>query len=197
MDVTLESRLEDYYQNISLCNESLSSHYIEFNYSDDDKILTYRCAYGFYENEQQKLSYIDAIENKMKYIFTISNIKIITCYDEFFNLRNSVYNYGEIICVLVFLIQIILSINFCYKGAKPLKKKIEKLFESAHYPIKIRLETSSDNKNYIITNNEGYSEERFLNKNNNENPINNVNIINSEDQIKKENIIKQQKRISK
>ena len=194
-DVTLESRLEYYYQNITLCNESLSSHYISFNYSTkdtEDKILTYRCAYGFYENEEQKLSYIDAIENKMKNIFSVSNIKIIKCYDELFNLRNSVKNYGGAIVFLVFLIQIFLSINFCYKGVKPLRKKIEKLFASAH--IKIRLETSIDNnKNYINTNNEGYSEDRFINKNSNENTFNNVKMINSEDQIKKDNITKQQK----
>ena len=192
-DVTLDSRLEDYYQNITLCNESLSSHYIEFNYSSNDKILTYRCAYGFYENEEQQLSYIDAIDNKMKFLFSTSNLKIITCYDEFFNLRNSANNYGGAICVLVLLIQIILYINFCCKGTKPLEEKLEELFSSAHDPIKLKMEASQDKNNNIpATNNEGHTEDR-LQSNNNENTVNDVKIINSEDQIKKENIEKKKK----
>ena len=77
-DIEMDSRLKYYYQNITLCHEFLCSHYIEFNYSAEDKILAYRCAYGFYENEEQKSSYIEDIDNKMKFLFSTSNIKIMT-----------------------------------------------------------------------------------------------------------------------
>ena len=65
----MDSRFEDYYQNITLCNESLNSHYIGFNYSDEDKTLKYRCSYGFYRNEEEKESYLDNIDKQMKFLF--------------------------------------------------------------------------------------------------------------------------------
>ena len=117
-DVTLDSRLEDYYQNITLCNESLSAHYMEYNYSTDDKMLTFRCAYGFYESIEEKESYIDNIDSKMKFLFSTSNIKVITCFEQLFNVRELIHNYGGIICIIVIIIQIILYIVFCCKGAK-------------------------------------------------------------------------------
>ena len=129
----------------------------------------------------------------MKFLFSTSNLKIITCYDEFFNLRNSAHNYGGAICVLVLLIQIILYINFCCTGTKPLEEKLEEFFSSAHDPIKLKMEASQDKNNYIpATKYEGYTEDR-LQSNNNENTVNDVKIINSEDQIKKENIEKKKK----
>ena len=174
-DVTLDSRLEDYYQNIMLCNEKLSSHYIGFNYSISDKILTYRCAYGFYQNELEKESYIDNINNQMNFLLKSSNFKVITCYRQLLDLKNVIYNYGGIICVLVFFIQIILYINFCCKGTKPLEEKIELLFASAHEPIKNEPEPMPTNN--ITTNNEGNTEER-LPRHSNDATINNVGIIN-------------------
>ena len=124
-DVTLESRLEDYYQNISLCDENSSSHYMEFNYSETEKTLTYRCAYGFYENEEERLSYVDNIDSKMKMVFQSSNIKVITCFSELLDIRNFLTNYGAIICILTFIIQIILYIQFCCQGTKPLENQIK------------------------------------------------------------------------
>ena len=129
-DVTLESRLEDYYQNITLCDESASSHYIEFNYSKTDKTIIYRCAYGFYENEEEKQSYIENIDSKINVVFTSSNIKVITCFSELFNVRNMVTNYGFLICFVTLIIQIILYINFCCKGTKPLEEQIKEMAES-------------------------------------------------------------------
>ena len=188
-DVTLDSRLEDYYQNITLCNESLNSHYIGFNYSDEDKTLKYRCSYGFYRNEEEKESYLDNIDKQMKFLFSTSNIKIITCYEQLFNIKNLVYNYGGIIVILVILIQIIFYIIFCCKGTKSLEEKVKQLFESAQEkPIKF--ESSHDNNiNAITTNNEGYTENRLYSQNNrnNEIRINDVEIINKDINIRNAN----------
>ena len=152
-DVTLESRLEDYYQNITLCNESMNSHYLGFNYSETNKTITYRCAYGFYENEDEKLSYIDNIDSKMKMVFSNSNLKIITCFSELLNLKNIVKNFGGILCLLVFIIQVILYIHYCCQGTKPLQKKIDELFESEKFDLKI--EQTQDNNNL------GNTDDRF------------------------------------
>ena len=130
-DVTLDSRFEDYYQNIILCDENLGAHYIGFNYSTSDKILSYRCAYGFYKNVEEKESYIDKIDSKMKYLFSTSNIKVITCYKQILDIKNFLYNYGGIICVFTFFLQVILYIDYCCRGNNPLQKKLNILFDSA------------------------------------------------------------------
>ena len=176
-DVTLDSRLEDYYQKIILCNETLRSHYMGFNYSITDKKFTYRCAYGFYENEEEKDSYIkniNEIDDKMKTIFSTSNLKVITCFKELLNIKNIKNNYGGILCVIVFIIQIILYIDYCCRGAKPLEKKIKDMFDEADKNDKNETEKNKiveDNNNINI--NQVNTEDR-LKKNNN---INNNNIL--------------------
>ena len=130
-DVTLEQRLEEYYQNITLCNESLGSHYMEFNYSNTDKKFVYRCAYGFYKSEEEKQSYIDDIDSKMKFLLKTSNIKVITCFAQLLNVKNFIKNYGGLICLFVIFVQLILYIDYCVKGIKPLQDKVDKLFASA------------------------------------------------------------------
>ena len=50
---------------------------MEFNYSKENQMFNYRCAYGFYENEQQKETHLDNIDKKVKNIFSSSNIKFI------------------------------------------------------------------------------------------------------------------------
>lgn len=188
-DVTLDSRLEDYYQNITLCNESLNSHYIGFNYSNENKILSYRCSYGFYQNIEEKESYIDNIDKQMKFLFSTSNLKVITCYDQLLNLKNIIYNYGGFICILVIFIQIIFYITFCCQGTKPIEEKLKKLFESAN-EMAIKFESSPDNNNMVTNNNEGNTENRLYSQNNHNNDIriNDVEIINRDINIQNNNL---------
>ena len=173
-DVTLDSRLEDYYQNITLCNESLSAHYMEYNYSTNDKILTFRCAYGFYESLEEKESYIDNIDSKMKFLFSTSNIKVITCFEQLFNIKELIHNYGGQICIIVIIAQIILYITFCCKGTKSLADKMDKVFDTAK-DFKPEPETQINDINNT-NNNEVNTENRLQNDNNNNNiPINKLN----------------------
>ena len=177
-DVTLETRYSDYYQNIILCDENKNAHYIGFNYSTEDKMLSYRCAFGFYGNIKEKKSYIENIDSKMNMVFSNSNFKVITCYKEILNLRILIYNYGGIICILVFFIQIILYIEYCCKGIKPLQEKIDNMFNKT--PVRNNTDPNKDNHN-------GLSERYDIKQNNeinNENPIKNDNNLN-EIQIKK------------
>ena len=173
-DVTLDSRLEDYYQNITLCNESLSAHYMEYNYSTDDKMLTFRCAYGFYESIEEKESYIDNIDSKMKFLFSTSNIKVITCFEQLFNVRELIHNYGGIICIIVIIIQIILYIVFCCKGAKSLVEKTDKVLKSEN-ELKEEEDKKDANKddNVVDSGNDAKTEDRLQNGNN-ETPLNNL-----------------------
>ena len=130
-DVTLESRVEDYYQNIELCNEKQGSHYMGYNISSNLETLSYRCAIGFYKNEQEKESYIENIDAKIKFLFSSSNIKVITCYEHLFNIKDFFHNYGGIICFFVLVAQAILNIDFCCKGILPLEKKVKELLKTA------------------------------------------------------------------
>ena len=127
-DVTLESRVEDYYQNITFCDEKENSHYLGYNYSEDNDIITYRCAFGFYKSVNEKSSYLDLIDSEIKTYVSVSNLKVITCYKKFLNLKDLIKNYGGSICILVLIIQFICFLLFCFRGIKSIKKQLEDLF---------------------------------------------------------------------
>ena len=73
-DVPLESRVEDYYQNITFCDDRKNSHYITCNYSSIKATFTFRCAFGYYKNEGDKSSYLDTIDSE--YI-TLGSVAIV------------------------------------------------------------------------------------------------------------------------
>ena len=129
-DVTLETRLSDYYQNITFCNNKENAHYKNFNYFPNNKTLLYCCIYGFFRSEKDKRNYIDEIDSKMNVIFTNSNFKVITCYKELLNYKNIVKNYGGIICLFVLLMQLIFFFSFCSSGTAPLENKIKDLISN-------------------------------------------------------------------
>ena len=127
-DVTLETRNNDYYQNVTLCDINLGAVYINFEYNNFSSIFTYKCAYGYFKSNDESKNLMDEINNKMDQIFTTSNIKVITCYKEFFNFNNFTSNYGEIICLSVFVIQLIMFFIYLCIGTKPLEKEVDKFF---------------------------------------------------------------------
>ena len=126
-DVTLESRIEDYFQNITFCDDKENSHYISYNYSFDTGFFTYRCAFGYYKDEEDKSSYIDEIDSGLKSLIDVSNFKVIQCYKKFLNLRDIITNYGGMICIFVLIIQIVCFLIFCFCGIKPIENKIDDL----------------------------------------------------------------------
>ena len=125
-DVTLESRVEDYYQNITFCNETENSRYLAYNLTDN--IINYRCAFGFNNNANNKSNYLDLIDTELKAYVSVSNIKVITCYKSILNLRDIILNYGGMICISVLIIQIICFLLFCFRGIKSIRKQLEDLF---------------------------------------------------------------------
>ena len=181
-DVTLETRLLDYYQNITLCDLKLNAQYIKFNYESSNKSLYYCCAYGFYKNEKEKMSYIDKIDSKMNIVFSNSNIKVLSCYKEIIKVKNIYKNYGELICLFVLIMQLIFFITFCCQGTSPLKKQINNLLKSAPKIPPILLQLQKENN--INLNSERKKIANDLNANNNESiknssnrPSNNINNI--------------------
>ena len=127
-DVPLDSRVEYYYQNITFCEEKENSHYLGYNYSEIKKTFTYRCAFAYYKNEKEKASNLDLIDSELKTYVSVSNIKVITCYKKFFNLRDIIKNYGGSICILVLIIQFLCFLFFCFVGMRYIKRQLEDLF---------------------------------------------------------------------
>ena len=168
-DVTLETRLLDYYQNVTLCDNRLNAHYMSFNYSEIENTLYYCCAYGYYKDEKDKMTYIDKLDAKMNIVFTNSNFKVINCYKELLNNKNILNNIGELICIFVLIMQIIFFLTFFFEGTSPLKKQIKKLIRKA--PKVSPLQYQIQEKNY---NSEREQIGNNLNENNNIIPSNNI-----------------------
>ena len=127
-DVPLDSRLEDYYQNITFCDDYENSHYLAYNYSSEKKTFIYRCAYGFYSDAEDKSGYLDIIDKELKSLVSVSNIKVITCYKKFLNIRGIIGNYGGMICIFVLIIQFVCFLIFCFSGVRPIEEKLNDLF---------------------------------------------------------------------
>ena len=196
-DVTLDSRVEDYYQNITFCDDKKSSHYLSYNYSEKTNIITYRCAYGFYENEKDKHSYLDIIDTELKTFASVSNIKVITCFRQFLNLRDVVANYGGMICILVLFIQIICFLIFCFKGIKSIRKQIDDLFNLGNEIIKKQSTIFKDVKLNIEKEEREESNEKILNTkeiNDADNIRQSLHKENTENTENKENTEKKAKR---
>ena len=198
-DVTLESRVEDYYQNVTFCDDKKSSHYLSYNYSEKTNNITYRCAYGFYQNENDKHSYLDIIDTELKTFVSVSNIKVITCFRQFLNLRDIVANYGGMICILVLFIQIICFLIFCFKGIKSIRKQIDDLFNLGNEIIRkqstilkdviINIEREESNEKILSTKeiNDTDKVKQSLNKEDKDNTEKNEKIENKENTDNKEN----------
>ena len=147
-DVTLESRVEDYYQNITFCNETENAHYLSYNYSENTKSITFRCAFGFYKDANDKSNYLDIIDTELKTFASVSNFKVITCYKEFLSLKAIIRNYGGMICIIVLFIQIICFLLFCFLGLKSIRKQLEDLFNLGNEIIRRQSLLNNANLNY-------------------------------------------------
>ena len=183
-DVTLETRLSDYYQNITLCNNKQNAHYIGFNYSKTNNTLYYTCAYGFYKNIKEKKSYIDEINDKMNIVFSNSNFKVITCYKEIIKYKEIYKNYGELLCIFVFFMQLIFLLTYCCQGTAPLKNQINKLLNSANKVPIIPSEYLQINKDSNVNQNNNQdninnNNQNNINENNNQEKTNTNNIQNN------------------
>ena len=198
-DVTLESRVEDYYQNITFCDEKESSHYLGYNYSENKRTISYRCAYGFYKNENEKSSYIDIVDSEIKEYVSVSNVKVITCYKQFLNLKDIIKNYGGGICIIVLIIQIICFLLFCFLGIKYIRRQLEDLFYLGSEIIKrkslmketnLNIEKENDtNTNLNSSNQEKLPKLNNEVKNEANPPKKEINTENTDDKIKVENKI--------
>jgi len=117
VDIILNDRIEDIYQNYSMCDNNC-------NYNKIDLIsmtITCKCGTKRVVNSQlEKLTFdhilLDIISN--------SSIGVVKCYNLVFNFRNKLENIGFWIFGLLFLINASLIAHYFIYGITPIKKYI-------------------------------------------------------------------------
>jgi len=68
-------------------------------------------------------------------------------------LKNLWHNYGGFIYILVFIVQVVLFINYCYKGINNLIDKINHIFEEAKMDVHIEQPGKGNAVTNVNTNN--------------------------------------------
>ena len=159
-DVILSDRRNDYFQNISPCEDNC--HYFTIN-SSSREVECY-CKGNNLTQQNKKLENIkndsmnDEQEN-LKNVFLQSlkhnNLKIIICYNyffDFFKMKNSLIYWILLSCLLINIIAFIIFLN---KGLTPLKKMLSLKLDNYSNKIKIynRHKTIHINKNTNLYNN--------------------------------------------
>ena len=147
-DVPLETRNKEYFQNVTFCDLTKGANYINFDYDEETKILSYQCAYGYFSSKTESDELLEEINSKMNLVFTSSNIKVITCYKELFEYKNFLNNYGEMLCLGVFVLQFIMFIIYIYVGIAPLEKAVNQFLTQPP-----ELPTQPNNFNNNLNNN--------------------------------------------
>ena len=128
-DIILNDRKNDYYQNISLCEEN--------------------CTYDSFNKETYKVTCICGIKNKIESkkitnninkLFSNSNLKVLKCINLYFNYKNYIKNLGSLIfkiCEIFLIILLILT----FRSSYPSYLKTIKIFEKK---INIKNDDSRD-----------------------------------------------------
>ena len=119
-DLTLNERENLFFQNV--CNISRGAVYFGYIFDNISNILTYKCAYGYFKNNNEKKNYIQNYNKINKYVKY--NNKIIKCYKRIFKENDMLKNYGSIICLYILILQIIFFVLFIVFGISILKEKL-------------------------------------------------------------------------
>jgi hypothetical protein len=165
-DVPLEYRKMEYYQNVSFCEENCI--YNKFNTTS--LTVDCLCLTKTEFNSSNSSNYVNnSISNEFKKIIKHTNIKVIYCYNEVFKLKNFFINYGNLLVLFFFVLEIILYILFIKTGIKPLLKQINSYLKNKTFNEDKDNNETNLNKSIKISN----SKKEKTNKNNNSNNINN------------------------
>ena len=150
-DVTLGDRRNDYFQNITFCNDECESSEIFFN----NKSVNCICSAGLHnENEEINLNddkiNIKNMGKAFKKGLYKSNIVVLKCFNLVFNKKLILINIGFWIMISLIFIQIILFLIFIRKGLKPIKNLM------ILYKPNFNIKTESNPPKRIIRNNNLY-----------------------------------------
>ena len=164
-DLILEDRINDIYQNFTLCEEGCTFDSIDiFN-----MLIACQC-----DIKENITTIIKEIQEEAAEKITSLNFEIIQCYNLVFSLKGKMKNIGFWILSAFFLIYIISLIKYCCEGIKPVKDYIFNEMTKYGYINKDKKENNK-NINTIIINNPP-KKIKFVKKKKNINNNNNLKI---------------------
>ncbi len=155
-DVLLSDRKKDYYNN----NDTTCQANCEYSsYSLESSYLKCECSVVNEEIDTEDMdkfngeiiltSFYDVLKN--------SNINVLKCYQLVFDFTKLGKNYGSIIVIIYFLINLVCLFVYIFKGVSPLKVDISNIL----------FQKKKDKNNNINTNNENVNQNDLINNNNN------------------------------
>ena len=117
-DITLEDRVEEIYQNYSLCDNDCTYE----NANMDTMMISCKCKIKTsVEAENDSLSFTEAVIET----FENSNIFVMKCYNSVFDFSNKSANYGFWILLILILVHIPLIIHYLIFGFAAIKTFIK------------------------------------------------------------------------
>ena len=160
-DVPIKDRQNDYYQDISLCQEG--------------------CVYNGYDREKNKINCdcnknnnVDQNEKKFENkvnLLSNSNLKVLKCFYLNKNFKTLLKNYGNFVFVLCEIGEIITFINLLFKGFFPLMKNLKNIQKIIYYKTNIKTIKNPPKKKY---NNYKKSNKNILTSDSNESTKRNI-----------------------
>ena len=172
-DVTLSDRVENYYQNVSFCDENCN--YEGVNYTTNEAI----CSCNVQEDLLDNL-----LDNKLTgevyEIVKSLNINVMKCYDSIFKFDNLIKNYGGWIMSGFLGGQIAMTVIFSRTGLNSIKEYILDFIKSNPPKKKKKEDNNLSNKNNT---NESNSNKTNNKNNTNVNDIKIYKNINNESEV--------------
>ena len=201
-DVPLDDRIELYYQNVSLCEDGctymgINLETFEVECSCDVKNIQTNT------NGDIAKSFLDnPLSNEVFGVITNSNIEVLKCIKNAFNLKVVFKNYGGMMMVGILVVQIISTIFIKYQ-IKQVRKYIYSLIIQLKFPPKRKMKTARfqninnlggnttetinrQSKDILVYNSSDTENEKNKNKkkDKNENNINNNDVRNKNKTVK-------------
>ena len=152
-DVPLDDRKNDYFIKLDVC-DSQNENSIYYNYISDNinNELYIQCKYGAFENDEEKKSAVDIVENGLNTVFKHSNLKIVKCNKMLFKLKYFKENYGGWIMIGLFVLQIAFLIYYLIFGTVGIYDAIKEFFKKKGLYFKDDDKKTKDEENVNINN---------------------------------------------
>ena len=185
-DVPLDDRIQLYFLNISLCEDGCTNKGINF------ETFEVECSCDVHISENKKISDItktffdNPISNEVFGFIKDSNLEVLTCIKNAFNIKLIINNYGGMAMIGIYFTQIILTVFIKIQNAQ-VRSYIYSLINESNFPPKKKKDldiimNNSENNNKDINN--IYKDFIFFDIPSTEPNENNKKLNNSDKQIK-------------
>ena len=183
-DVPLDDRIKLYFQNVSLCEDNCI--YAGINLKTYEVECSCDASGSNTDIDINKILLDNPLSNEVFGFIKNSNLGVLKCFKQAFNDKFILINYGGLMMLGIFFVQIITSIIFIKCQRKNIRKYIYSLLIEINFPPKrkINIKPINLNSNRKTNYNNGNSDKNSINDNNNI-----LNNILNQKSIEKNNII--------